>query len=344
MPLLMEKVPENIRINMICFSDKEQMEWMLDDMLVALEKEVSVRESHMTLIVTKGSSKAGNEERGSTRPKQQQETGTANTLFAGNGKRKCVFCLEEHSPETCTTVKDPEERKKVLRKYAKCYVCLNSAHRAFDCRSRVRCRICKGKHHVAICSGPKSKETPVGQDANKEAQPKPSTPPLNANATSWVGSTYCGESVALQTALAKVDGRKESQVGVLFDTGSHQSFITAKAVGRIGLRPTRSESLGIQAFGKSEADVKMRDIVEFSLVPLQGGKPVRLECFVVDEIASIPNEHVELIKGNYHHLHKIFFSDVCRNEETLQVDILIGSNFVWEFQQGETIRGGLKSQ
>ena len=338
-PLLMEKVPENIRINMIRFSDKEQMEWMLDDMLVALEKEVSVRESHMPLIVTKGNGKAGNEERGS-RPKQNQETGTANMLFAGNGKRKCVFCLEEHSPETCITVKDPEERKKILRKYAKCYVCLNSAHRAFDCRSRIRCRICNGKHHVAICSGPKSKENPVGQDANKEAQPKPSSPPLNANATSWVGSTYCGESVALQTALAKVDGKRESKVRVLFDTGSHQSFITAKAVGRIGLRPTRSESLGIQAFGKSEAEVKMRDIVEFSLVPLHGGKPVKLECFVVDEIASIPNEHVELIKGNYHHLHKIYFSDVCRNEETLQVDILIGSNFVWEFQQGETVRGG----
>ena len=199
---------------MIRFSDKEQVEWMLDDMLVALEKKVSVRESHMPLSVTKGNNKAGNEERGS-RPKHHQETGNANTLFAGNGKGKCVFCLEEHSPETCTTMKDPEERKKVLRKYAKCYVCLNSAHRAFDCRSRVRYGVCNGKHHVAICSGPKSKETPAGQDANKEAQPKPSTPPLNANATSLVGSTYCGETVAMQTALAEVDGRKESKVRVL---------------------------------------------------------------------------------------------------------------------------------
>lgn len=48
--------------------------------------------------------------------------------------------------------------------------------------------------------------------------------------------------------------------------------------------------MGIQALGKNE-EVKMRDIVEFSLVPLRGRASVRLECFVVDEIASIPNEH-----------------------------------------------------
>ena len=56
-----------------------------------------------------------------------------------------------------------------------------------------------------------SNETPLGQDANKEAQPKPSAPPLIANAISRVGSTYCGENVALQTALAKVDRKKESK-------------------------------------------------------------------------------------------------------------------------------------
>ena len=136
---------------------------MLNDLLAALEKEISAQESHMPLIV---STMKENNEAGSEAAKRQ-ETGSANTLLTTNSQRKCVFCLQEHSPETCTKVKDPEERKQVLRTYPKCYVCLNSAHRAYECRSRVRCKVCNGKHHVAICNGPKSKTAPVtGQDLN----------------------------------------------------------------------------------------------------------------------------------------------------------------------------------
>ena len=41
-------------------------------------------------------------------------------------------------------------------------------------------------------------------------------------------------------------------------------------------------------------------------------------------------------------MNKIWFSDVSRNQETLEVDVLIGSDEIWSFQEGETIRRGLK--
>ena len=44
------------------------------------------------------------------------------------------------------------------------------------------------------------------------------------------------------------------------------SFITAEAVDRLSLRLVRSESLGIKAFGQTEADRKERDVVEFSIM------------------------------------------------------------------------------
>ena len=142
---------------------------MLNDLLAALEKEISAQESHMPLIV---STMKENNEAGSEAAKRQ-ETGSANTLLTTNSKRKCVFCLQEHSPETCINVKDHEERKQVPCKYAKCYVYLNTAHRAFECRSRVRCKVCNGEHQVAICNRPKSKETLVtGRDVKMEVQPK----------------------------------------------------------------------------------------------------------------------------------------------------------------------------
>ena len=335
-PELMEKIPEQIRFNMIRASDKSLSSWFLDELLIALEKELEIRESHVPLLKN-----GGNQEK-QTRPKRdlREEGGTATALYVGKdgGKRKCVYCLQEHAAENCEKVKDTEERKSILRKYAKCFICLNSGHRSFECRNkdRLQCRICQGKHHVSICKS--RPNTPIG---NKETLVKPSAPPpLNANATSWVGSTSSGGNVALQTALASVEGVKKETVRVLFDTGSHKSFISAEAVSRIGLRPVRKEELGIMTFGSTVAEVKTRDVVEVCLVPMRGKKKITLQCFVVDEISSIPNVHPEVVRETFPHLHEIWFSDICRHKERLQVDILIGSDNLWNFQESEIRRGG----
>ena len=339
-PELMGKIPEQIRFNMIRASDKSLSSWFLDELLISLEKELEIRESHVPLLKNAG----GNQEKQTTRPKrdlqEEYQGGTATALYVGKegGKRRCVYCLQEHAAENCEKVQDTEERKSILRKYAKCFICLNSGHRTFECRNkdRLQCGICQRKHHVSICKS--RPNTPIG---NKETPVKPSAPPsLNANATSWVGSTSSGGNVALQTALASVEGVKKETVRVLFDTGSHKSFISAEAVSRIGLRPVRKEKLGITTFGSMLAEVKTRDVVEVCLVPMRGKKKVTLQCFVVDEIFSISNVHPEIVRENYPHLHEIWFSDICRHKERLQVDILIGSDNLWNFQESEIRRGG----
>ena len=153
--------------------------------------------------------------------------------------------------------------------------------------------------------------------------------------------TGSGEDVALQTALAKVKGvKKECKVRILFNTGSHKSVLTAEAVDKIGLPVVRRKRLGIQAFGSKEAEVRVREVVDVCLSPLDGRERVTISCYVVDEISSISNVHPEVVRQMYTHLTGIWFSDVCRAEETLAVDILIGSDAIWEFQEGTSIRGG----
>ena len=339
-PILMEKIPEVVRFNMIRATGKNHLKWALDDLLSALEKELEVRESHVPLLKYAGHGSAVAEK--ATKPKREYfQGGTATSLFLGkDGKRKCVFCTEDHPPETCENVKDVDQRKCILRKFARCFAFLNSGHRAFECKSRISCRDCKGKHHVAVCHNNRPKlTTPLAPKAYPHSPG--AAAPLNANATSWVGKTGSGENVALQTALAKVKGvKKECRVRILFDTGSHKSFITAEAVDKIGLPVVRREKLGIQAFGSKEAEVRVREVVDVCLSPLHGSERVVISCYVVDEISSIPNVHPEVVRQLYTHLTGIWFSDVCRAEETLAVDILIGSDAVWEFQEGTSIRGG----
>ena len=60
-----------------------------------------------------------------------------------------------------------------------------------------------------------------------------------------------------------------------------------------------------------------------------------MEAFFVDDICTISNNHVEEVKRNYKHLRDIYFSDVSKAEDLLEIDILVGSNHIWYFQDGK---------
>ena len=51
------------------------------------------------------------------------------------------------------------------------------------------------------------------------------------------------------------------------------------------------------------------------------------------------NEHVELRKKDYPHLQGLWFSDVCKDEEVLEIEVLVGADYLWGFKEGRTVRG-----
>ena len=48
---------------------------------------------------------------------------------------------------------------------------------------------------------------------------------------------------------------------------------------------------------------------------------------------------MEVVKKDFSHLQNLWFSDVCRTKEELEIDLLIGSDYLWKFHRGQTIRG-----
>ena len=148
-----------------------------------------------------------------------------------------------------------------------------------------------------------------------------------------------GSLVALQTARGVTKGHIEVKVRVLFDGGSHRSFVTSKAASLASPRGLRRELLGINTFGQKCTKAEQREVVELNLESVHGKKSLTLEAVVVPEICSIQNAYVELARKEYPHLKGIWFSDVCKEEEELEIDILIGSDYLWSFQTGSTRRG-----
>ena len=70
-----------------------------------------------------------------------------------------------------------------------------------------------------------------------------------------------------------------------------------------------------------------------------GGSFINMEAYVVPEISSIPNTHVEFVKSDYPHLKGMWFSDVSKGRDEMIIDVLVGADYLWHFQKGCTIEG-----
>ena len=255
-------------------------------------------------------------------------------------EKRCAYCLEMHDEENCWKVKDLEDHRSIIKKFSRHFNCLKKGHKTIDCRSRVFCEICNGRHHVSLCV--KSKVSPASQGHRSEAAPSsPKAPEITEGSTNVAScSNYQGRmsSAALQTVQAIVNGNDEVRVHLLFDSGSQKTFVTPNVVREAGLLTVRKERLGIRVSGSTETDRKVRDVVELDLKATNGGKRVKIEAVVVDKISDVATCYVELVEGQYDHLRNINFAEIS-DADFLQVDELIGVNYLWECQGQQTLQG-----
>ena len=66
-----------------------------------------------------------------------------------------------------------------------------------------------------------------------------------------------------------------------------------------------------------------------------------IEAFVVPEISRVPNKHLNIVRNSYPHLADIWLSHACRDKDQLEIDVLIGAVYLWHFQTGNVVQGGV---
>ena len=187
-------------------------------------------------------------------------------------------------------VTDIKERKKLLLKYGRCFKCLRKGHLARACKISVKCSVCKCEHHKALCDA--SSKEPEGNSPGDGRQNEVDSTNLHV-----VTSTR----VVLQTAQAQALGKSKRRVRILFDTGSHKSFITARAAASLGLQPLRKEWVALNTFGRKAVGSNLSEVMHVDLAPVRGGKISSLEAIVVPEISQVQNEHLEIARNDYPH-------------------------------------------
>lgn len=95
----------------------------------------------------------------------------------------------------------------------------------------------------------------------------------------------------------------------------------------------------MNTFGQRAVGSNLREAVRIDLTPVGGGKVLLIEAFVVPEISRVQNEHLEIVRKDYPHLSNTWLSDVCKERDDLEIDVLIGADYLWTFQAGNVVRG-----
>ena len=72
-----------------------------------------------------------------------------------------MFCKQQHPTASCHVVTNKMARKECLKKQGRCFICFRKSHLARDCRSKISCFKCSGRHHVSLCEiEPQTTERP----------------------------------------------------------------------------------------------------------------------------------------------------------------------------------------
>ena len=341
--VLMSKIPQELRLIVSRKVSCENFDF--DEIMKVIEDEIDARER--VFVNLAGQVK-----------KQTKELQTAAALVTHEETTEtiCVYCNRAHLSGSCRTVTKADERKNILMKTGRCFVCLKKYHRSRDCRSSVRCSNCNGRHHSSICgkitdtvkstltsvdvSQSKSPSTPGSSSYGSPSPHSGSTRPKNLSAISMYVDSRT--PVLLQTATTIVRPPNLSsptvRTRIILDTGSQRSYVTQRLKEKLSLHLERVETLLIKTFGSTEEQPQYRDVVKLVLTT-RDGPDLELEFVVVPLICeTLSGQQISRAVELYPHLFGLEMADIFE-DDNMDVNILIGLDHYWRVVSGSTVSG-----
>ena len=99
----MNRLPQDLRL--IISREVGNAEWHIDQLMAIVERKISARERAFL----------------SSGPGSHPTTAA---VLAADNQPKCCYCRKGHPSLKCTTVTDTSQRKVILKKTGRCFVCL----------------------------------------------------------------------------------------------------------------------------------------------------------------------------------------------------------------------------
>ena len=240
-PVILSKLPQEFRV--IVSRQVREGKWHFDELMRTIDV---ARERALNTAAP--STSVGRPPRALDRAIPTNAT----LLSSDSLVARCSYCRNQHSSVSCKTVTDPAERKQILKKASRCFVCLRRHHTSRDCRSTLKCTNCGGRHHTSICKGG------VVQDGAKTSVGRQDTGGTTATnqpqqvgrgnridntptTTATLQSSTATVPVLLETAQVPVfkpgNPATTMNIRMIFDSGSQRSYISKRAKQSLALDP-----------------------------------------------------------------------------------------------------------
>ena len=338
--VFMNKLPQEIRV--VISREVTDECWDLDAIMKIVEREISARE--------RASANAASP----VRKQPREGPVTTSALLSNNSSVVCSFCGQPH-PSECGSVTDVGERKQLLVKAGRCFVCLRKGHIGRDCRSSGKCSNCGGRHHFSICSkskhnGPQdttraSQKTVQNASPNDQVRATNERLPASNGRPPAVISMYVSTKtpVCLQTACVKVRAPGQAtpmvQTRVLLDSGSQRSYISSKLCDELGLKEECKETLLVKTFAADEGRVQACGVVNLSVMT-RAGTDMGLSLLSIPTICEpLTGQPITYATSRFQYLSGLDLADSGDVEDSLEVGVLIGVDQYWKIVTGKVVKG-----
>lgn len=252
---------------------------------------------------------------------------------------ECYFChSKKHDTPSCDCDKQLAEKTNLLSLDLRCFRCTLKGHRAKNCRRKLRCAICGGRHATTMCDPAFVKQKKEGSSAGNE------TIFVSASRAATRSDRKTSDGIYLQTFKAwAVTNEGTSYVKGIFDGGSQRSFIKEELAQRLGLRVLRTTRIALNTFASRNTKViEHNSVVEVKLRSQFNNIEITFEAITIPVICqdvstpSIDTAFVRQLRQDKKNLaDDVIFPGI---ELVPGISLLVGSDQLWKFCTGEVMR------
>ncbi|XP_017474551.1 PREDICTED: uncharacterized protein LOC108365103 [Rhagoletis zephyria] len=275
----------------------------------------------------------------STMPKSTRKSAEVFHAIPEQNHSRCMYCNAAHKIYSCEKFHslDSTAKSKCIKEAKACLNCLSHGHYKERCNNTSACRICHQRHHTLLhnIAGPTTSTAFSHVIESTRTAPNTTTASsanqLTNTAAACISSCLSSGSsplpstqriVLLSTALVRVrDFAGQWQTArLLFDSGSHASFVTEACVQRSGL-PRKSSSVFVTGIGASQGG-RCRGETLPSLSSYRWDECYAINALILKKITSdLPTRSLNV--PEWPHIHGLFLADPHFMKPG-RIDILVG--------------------
>ncbi len=240
----------------------------------------------------------------------RQEYRGAATPMEKTPRILCPLCDISHGLAMCDKFKraDPEEKRKWMNDWQRCYSCLQPGHRINECSAGIKCAKCTKNHHTLLhdVRFQRRRRRERIHFSHEEEEDDCWSDASSVVADACFTSQASKRGVSLQTAPVLVfnpEGRKKVALNLLMDPGATGAFLSRQAAEELGATGHTLKT-EITGFGGLKKEILVTVVkLQVAAASAKNGKRHWVEFQVTDNPAASYTPHDWSVrKENFPHL------------------------------------------